>query len=101
MWFRAFRVLATSVPVLPPIWTTPSTSDDRPKRRSGGRRWKLIAGGAAPAATAVVGFVVVGADSTDPVEPSVEQRPAYLIIQDEIDKALAERDAPSTEVTGG
>jgi hypothetical protein len=33
----------------------------------------------------------LGADPAEPASPAVEQRPAYLIVQGEIDAALAER----------
>lgn len=69
---------------VPPAKTTPSTSDEQPESPQNGRGRKLTAGGVALALAAVVGFAVVGTDSTDTVEPSVEQRPAYLIIQDEM-----------------
>ncbi len=84
---------ATIAPAPSPVRTIPQTNDEQPHRPTGGRRWKLVAAGAALAAAAVVGFAVVGTDPTPPAEPTVEQRPAYLIIQDEIDKALAEREA--------
>jgi hypothetical protein len=79
--------------VHPPIRTASLTPNDRPQPPHGGRRWKLIAGGAALAAAAAVGISIAANDSTEPAAPKVEQGPAYLIIQDEIDAALAERDA--------
>ena len=79
--------------VHPPIRTASLTPNDRPQPPHGGRRWMLIVGGAALAAAAAVGISIAANDSTEPAAPKVEQGPAYLIIQDEIDAALAERDA--------
>jgi hypothetical protein len=81
----------TSTTVQRPTRTITSTSDDQLKRPSGGRGWILIAGGAALAVAAVVGFAATGNDPTEPAEPNANQRPAYLIVQDEIDAALAEQ----------
>ena len=83
----------TSTTVQRPTRTITSTSDDQPKRPSGGRGWILIAGGAALAVAAVVGFAATRNDPTEPAEPKAQQRPAYLIIQDEIDAALAGRNS--------
>ena len=61
----------------------------------------LVAGGAAVVVTAAVGISNLGGDSASPVPPQVvEQRPAYLIIQDEIDAALAELKADAAVEEG-
>jgi hypothetical protein len=87
----------TSKAVRPPTALIPSDTDERPLRPSGARRWIVIAGSAALAAAVAIGFAVTGNDSTEPAERRAEQRPAYLIVQDEIDKALAERNGASDE----
>jgi len=87
----------TSKAIRLPTATITSDTDERPPRPSGGRGWIVIAGSAALAVTAAIGFAVTGNDSTEPTEPKAEQRPAYLIVQDEIDMALAERNGASDE----
>ena len=84
---------APKTPAAPPrVRTTPSTTDEQPQRPvPARRRWKLIVGGVAVAAAAVVGVVVANDPTT--VEPLVEQRSAGAIIQAEIDAALAEHRA--------
>jgi hypothetical protein len=108
---------------------TPTTSSQRPRT---GRRWALIAGGAAAAIATALAISSLGGDSVEPgsrdiveptpaavepgspdlVEPApavlepgsptvvkpagadvVDLRPGYLIVQNEIDAAIAERNA--------
>jgi len=81
------------VPASLPLATSPAVNGEEPNQPTGsGRRWMLLAGGIALAATAVVGVAAAGNGSSDTVEPSTDQRSASAIIQDEIDAALAERD---------
>ena len=54
-----------------------------------GRRWMLLAGGIALAATAVLGVAAAGNGPSNTVKPSTDQRSASAIVQDEIDAALA------------
>jgi hypothetical protein len=84
--------ITTSTTAGRPNRTITPTSDDQPKRPSGGRGWILIAGGAALAVAAVVGFAATGNDPTGPAEPT-EPRPTAQIVQDEIDAALAGRNS--------
>lgn len=76
-----------------PLPTSPFVNGEQPERPAGkGRRWMLVVGGIALAATAAVGVVVVaGNDTSDTVEPATNQRSASAIIQGEIDVALAAR----------
>lgn len=85
----------TSEAVRTPTTTITLESAERPRRPSSGRRKIVIAGTAALAATVAIGLAVTGNDSAEPAEPNAEQRPAYLIVQDEIDAALAERATPA------
>ena len=75
-----------------PLPTSPFANGEQPERPAGkGRRWMLVVGGIALAATAAVGVVVAGNDTSDTVEPATNQRSASAIIQGEIEAALAER----------
>lgn len=81
---------AASLP-LPP--SQAGNGEQRNSPTDSGRRWMMLAGGLALAATAVVGIAVAGNGSSDTVEPSTKTRSASAIIQGEIDAALAGRDA--------
>ena len=69
---------------------------DRPRH---GRRWLVLAGGAALIAAVAVSVATRGGTPIEPGSPAVEERPAelivgtpaYLTIRNEIDRALAER----------
>ncbi len=69
-----------------------STSDEQPKqpRRARGGLILLV-GGAAVAA--VIGFAATANDPGEPARPTVQQRSAGRIIQNEIDAALARRNS--------
>lgn len=94
---------ATRAPAPSPVRTIPGATGERPERSGGKRRrWMLLGSGLALAATAVFG-IAIGlddrSDTRDPVDPATDRpsasstvrQPAYLIIQNEIDAALAER----------
>lgn len=91
--YTALDTATLTATVPPPIRTATHTPNDRPQPPHDGRRWMLIACGAALAVAAAVGISIAANNSTESAAPKVEQRPAHLIIQDEIDAALAERDA--------
>ena len=86
------------VPASLPLPTSPAVNGGEPHwpTRSG-RRWMLLAGGIALAATAVLGVAAAGNGPSNTVKPSTDQRSASAIVQDEIDAALAERNGSIKE----
>ena len=76
------------VPASLPLPTSPAVNGGEPHwpTRSG-RRWMLLAGGIALAATAVLGVAAAGNGPSNTVKPSTDQRSASAIVQDEIDAA--------------
>ena len=86
--------LDPTITVRPPRRATTSTPITPPDRPNSGRRWKLVVGGAVVATAAAVTIATLGCSSADTAPPLVEeQSPAYLIVQGEIDAALAQRQA--------